>query len=271
MRSAVRYAAAGLVLLAILPTAAASPDLTVDTSANWAGYTASARPGRPERFTRVTGSWRVPGVACRPGESSASSAWVGLGGHEPESRALEQIGTDSDCTAAGRATTYAWYELIPALSVRLRLVVRPGDALTASVGLDGSGTKVRLELENRTRGTRFAKEVGFSRVDLASAEWIVEAPSLCGRLTCHPVPLANFGAVRFTRATATLAGHTGAIHDPAWTLTRTRLVPGVDDEVGLGGPRPETGVSSSAAGAAPGVLGPDGRSFRIVWQPNPGL
>ena len=45
-----------------------------------------------------------------------------------------------------------------------------------------------------------------------SAEWIVEAPSVVGSISS----LANFGAVTFTNASATINGVTGPINDSAW-------------------------------------------------------
>jgi Peptidase A4 family len=264
-------AAVATVLVVGSPAASGSSAWSTEISANWAGYVVSGLDPRAA-FTHVTGTWKVPAVKCRAGSGvSVSAVWVGLGGHEPYSVSLEQIGTDSDCSAAGRASYYAWYELIPAPSVRLRLAVRPGDTITASVGPNAAGTKVRLELKNRTRGRGVTKLAVMSTIDLSSAEWIVEAPSLCGRFTCHPMPLANFGSVTFTQATASLDGRAGTIQGSEWTAIRTLLVPGGDDDVFLGGPRPETGTSSSTAGAVPGLPSANGRSFRIVWQANSGL
>ena len=44
--------------------------------------------------------------------------WVGLGGYSLTSGELEQIGTEADCDAHGRASYYVWYELVPADPVR---------------------------------------------------------------------------------------------------------------------------------------------------------
>ena len=51
-----------------------------------------------------------------------------------------------------------------------------------------------------------------SNPDISSAEWIAEAPSTCsqGLSSCTPLPLADFGTVQFTSASATTTdGHTG--------------------------------------------------------------
>ena len=54
----------------------------------------------------------------------------------------------------------------------------------------------------------------------SSAEWIVEAPSdSAGNL-----PLADFGSVAFTNATATIDGVTGPISNAAWQSPRIDMV-----------------------------------------------
>ena len=55
-----------------------------------------------------------------------AAIWVGLGGYTVGSNALEQTGTAADCNGAGKATYYAWYELVPASSVTLKLKIFPG-------------------------------------------------------------------------------------------------------------------------------------------------
>ena len=49
----------------------------------------------------VLGTWAVPMVQCAKGETSASAAWVGIGGdytYKGGSESLYQDGTDSNCT-----------------------------------------------------------------------------------------------------------------------------------------------------------------------------
>ena len=61
----------------------------------------------PELYSRMACS------GCRSaGSATYSSVWVGLGGYAQTSRALEQIGTEADCSAAGQATYSAWFEVV---------------------------------------------------------------------------------------------------------------------------------------------------------------
>ena len=53
---------------------------------------------------------------------AAAAFWVGLGGYNANSQALEQAGTASDCDAtSGEPSYYAWYELVPDPSVTTKL------------------------------------------------------------------------------------------------------------------------------------------------------
>src|SRR4051794_22864750 len=103
--------AATVASLAAVPAAEAATDTS--TSANWAGY---AVHGSGVKFRRVSATWTVPSIDCSTGGDSWSAHWVGLGGFSESAPALEQVGTDADCTASGRATYSAWYELVPAAS-----------------------------------------------------------------------------------------------------------------------------------------------------------
>src|SRR5437763_11193196 len=128
-----------LAVLVALGTLAAAPSALADTtdSTNWAGY-AIQRPG--VGFRSVQASWTQPGVSCRPGSDTYSSYWVGLGGYNSDSPALEQIGTELDCTKSGRTSSTAWYETVPAPSYPIFRSVRPGDQMTASVVVQGHST-----------------------------------------------------------------------------------------------------------------------------------
>jgi hypothetical protein len=100
-------------------------------SPGWAGFVVR-RP--EERFVEVEGTWTQPYVTCnRPGTSAAF--WVGLGGAERDSRALEQIGTSTDCSDRYLPYDSAWYELFPAPAVDIPFAVRPGDRLYARVAV----------------------------------------------------------------------------------------------------------------------------------------
>src|SRR3954468_5729273 len=164
-----------LAALAAAPTAPAAAAATAETSSNWAGYAVS-KSG--VKYRRVSATWIQKPVDCSAAGRTFSAYWVGLGGLSESSQALEQIGTDADCTSGGRATYSAWYELVPAAAVDIRsLPVRAGDKLAATGDLRGH--TVNLRLTNVTRKQTFKKPLTAAQVDVSSAEWIVEAPSLC--------------------------------------------------------------------------------------------
>ena len=182
----------------------------------------------PASFSGASGTWVQPAAKC--GTSAATSGptssafWVGLGGNSEASQALEQLGTEADCTATGTTRYFAWYELVPAPSHQIKMVVEPGDRIAASVNV--SGSEVTLTLKNVTRGTSFAHVFTKQNLDTGSAEWIAEAPSLCSGSDCRETALTDFGKVAFSQASATVDGHTGTISDPAWTTTALQLVSG---------------------------------------------
>jgi hypothetical protein len=223
-------------------------------SSNWAGYAVTGRS-----FRRVSGAWTVSAQSCTGGEASYSAAWVGLGGYSPTSRALEQIGTEADCSSSGRVTYSAWSELVPANARTIKMKVRPGDRISASV--DVTGNQVVLRLRNLTRGTSSTRTARMSAPDVSSAEWIVEAPSGCdSNGSCQELPLGDFGTVRFTQAQATTtAGHAGTIRDAAWSTTK--LILSQDGSSGRG----FAGVSSQR-GALASALASAGGSFAVSYD-----
>ena len=124
--------------------------------------------------------------------------------------------------ADGSAEYYAWYELVPAAPVKLDLAIKPGDHISAKV--DVSGTNVTVSLTDQTSGQSTTKTLQMDNPDTSSAEWIAEAPSACdGSGGCQPLPLADFGTVQFTSATATANGHTGTISDSDWSAQPVAL------------------------------------------------
>lgn len=239
-------------------------------SSNWSGYVAmdSAAGGQQTTgslsFTDVAGSWIQPKLTCSVGEIGAAAFWVGLGGSQDSSPALEQIGTEGDCNRKGKATYAAWYEFVPAGPVAVALKVRPGDRMTGAVLV--SGTRTTVTLKNLTTRKRFSKTFGaVSPLDTTSAEWIAEAPSLCssnGR--CTVVPLPNFGVASFTGSTAVANGHPGTIADSSWSSVPVALAPDSSAPT-------SAGLQANVHGAAPSPLSADGRSFAVSWQKTPSV
>jgi hypothetical protein len=247
-------ALAAMLALAGAPARAGAASWAT-TSSNWAGYAAS-QPG--VSFRRVSATWTAPQAHCASGGRRYSAAWVGLGGLHSTARALEQVGTEADC-AGGKGYSSAWYELVPDAPVELDLAVRPGDTISAAVTVEGH--VVKLFIANRTRGTSFTRRLTAARVDVSSADWIVEAPSACGdNGGCRALPLADFGTTPFAAARATSAtGHAGTITDPAWSAVAITLTPGR----GPGSMRsaPDAGAGS----AAPADLSPAGDAFTVSY------
>ena len=233
-------------MLVLTLGAAAAPAALAKTtkSTNWAGY-AVHRAG--VSFRQVSAGWTQPSATCTAGRPSYSSAWVGLGGYSPTSDALEQIGTELDCNAAGKVVSTAWYELVPAPSKTIALVVQPGDAMHATVTV--TGHRVVVELDDLTSHQSFRKVLRSAAIDVSSAEWIVEAPSQCiSQYSCQALPLANFGSMTFDSASAVASDGTfGTIAGGDWTRTKIKLTAGAQRLI-------VTRNSSDSAGtAAPSV------------------
>jgi hypothetical protein len=239
--------------LAVAPAAALADTAT---SSNWAGY-AVHRNG--VRFTRVTGAWKQPNATCTRGNPTFSAMWIGLGGFSLTSNALEQIGTEVDCTSSGRVSSTAWYELVPAPSRNINLRVRPGDSMSASVTV--VGRRVTVSLVNQTMHTSYQHTFTTSSIDVTSAEWIVEAPSECySNNSCQTLPLANFGMAGFTQARAkTVSGRTGSISSSAWGATKIVLQPS--------GRRFVTNGGGTMGAANPSGLTAGGSAFKVAFAP----
>ena len=233
-----------------MPAASAGSSL----SQNWSGYAVHGAT-----FQRASASWRQPRPICPPGQTRYSAMWVGLGGYSLTSAALEQVGTELDCVR-GRIASSAWYELVPEPSQTLRLHVRPGDLLTASV--TAVGANVTVAITDVTRRHSFQRTLLATSLDVSSAEWILEAPSACvaGTAFCRTLPLADFRHARFSNAHAELAGGgIGAIVSSAWK--RTMIV------LGAGG---MTFVSNGNGAVAVGTARPSrlthsGSSFGVTY------
>ncbi|HMJ33174.1 MAG TPA: G1 family glutamic endopeptidase [Baekduia sp.] len=247
-------------LLAFAVPAEAGAATHYATSSNWAGYVVG-KPG--VRFHSVAGTWVQPAATCTPGARRYSAYWIGIGGYHAKTHALEQIGTQADCSSTGEPFYSAWYELVPAGPVDVHLKVRPGDKMSAHVTVS-HGT-VRFRLANLTLGTVFTAREPARHLDVKTAEWIVEAPSNCGTGACHTLPLADFGTAGFANARATnTAGRTGPIADPAWSATAVSLSPEAGDSspanLAVGGP---------AASATPGALSANGDAFTVSYAGAP--
>jgi hypothetical protein len=246
-----------LTLMTAAAFAIAAPSAFADvvSSSNWAGY-AVHRAGI--RFTTVLATWTQPSAQCSAGHRTYSALWVGLGGYNASSDALEQIGTEVDCTVLGRVSSTAWYELVPAASRGISMKVRPGDQMLATVTV--TGNRVVLALQDTTTHRSFSRTFHPSSIDVSSAEWIVEAPSECmSNNTCRTLPLANFGSASFGSAQAqAVGGHSGAIADSFWDWTQIKLNPTGRRFISYNG--------NGTGAAVPSSLSAQGNSFSVAYS-----
>ena len=227
---------------------------TNSTSTNWSGYAVTGGT-----FTDVKGSWTQPAANCSSAtaspvhgkgnghgngngggsgksQSSYSSFWVGLDGYS--SSTVEQTGTDADCSGT-TPVYYGWYEFYPAFPINFSNPVSPGDTINAEVSV--SGGTVTITLQDASQGWTQRATQSSAGYALSSAEWVAEAPS-----SGQVLPLANFGTVNFSNASATSGSKKGSIS--AFTYDPMTMV-----------------TSSGQTKAAPSGLGSGGSSFSVTW------
>lgn len=254
---AVRIAAALAVSAAALAASGVAAAATA-VSSNWAGYAVTGTS-----YSTVSASWTQPAADCavRTTSITASAFWVGLGGDATSSEALEQAGTEADCSATGAARYSAWYELVPAASVRLPLTLSPGDRISARVEVEGQ--TVRLEVADLTTGETASRTLTLASPDVSSAEWIAEAPATLTPMGAEVLPLTDFDRVAFSDARATsTGGHTGLISDADWAASRIAL------ETSDGGPGSfgRFAAELNTLEAVPSALQSAGAAFSVSWQ-----
>ena len=206
MRRSVRFAllaattAAAAAAAISLPQASAAPSATpaarvgstlkvlhgthfnARTSGNWFGYVQGTleKAGNPT-FHKISGTWKVPTATQHvAGQAANSSTWVGIGGGCVDQgctvpdNTLIQAGTEQDVSAGGAASYYAWYEIIPAPSLRTNLVVHAGDKITCTI-VEGAPGVWKITLKNLTTGGKFTTTLPYSSSYL-TAEWVDETP-----------------------------------------------------------------------------------------------
>ncbi|MHB1538551.1 MAG: G1 family glutamic endopeptidase [Solirubrobacteraceae bacterium] len=240
----------------------ASATFAHGVSANWSGYVAT-RTTVSDKYRRVAGSWTQPRGRCASGTSTYSAIWVGLGGFANGVQALEQTGSEVDCTGKGRALYSAWFELVPASPVELPLRIHPGDRLNASVAVDGATVIMQVRDLTTGKGRTVLRRMRNPGPDLTSAEWIVEAPSACTAIdVCRTLPLTNFGSVAFSNASATTEqGARTPIVNDGYEVTVLQLRDSA--------PARQAGRGREAAvlaGADPSELLAGASTFTVSWQ-----
>ena len=142
--------------------------------------------------------------------------------------------------------------------VKLGLNVIPGDHVSGKVTVNGS--QVTVSLSDQTSGAAMTRTLSMSNPDTSTAEWIAEAPSSCDQTSeCQPLPLADFGNVSFTGASATAGGHTGSISDSQWMSSQVALNGGADEGPGFV-------VAQTSTAAQPSSLSTDGSAFSVAYS-----
>ena len=166
-------------------------------TSNWSGQ--MAVPPSGQSFTKVTANFIVPSVSISDRESY-SSTWIGLGGFYTNK--LIQAGTAQHKLSSGATQYYTWWEILPDPEQRItNIAVYPGDKFYVHISWDSSRSSATFFIENVTRSQYSSFSTSFttsSDYDGSSAEWIVERPSVGGRIS----PLARFGTVDFTSSYA---------------------------------------------------------------------
>jgi|GEM_PF-3107972 len=183
-RAGLRYLHHALAGTAPAPKQAWSP--------NWSGYVLTGG-----HYTHVSASWVQPAVKCSAAPSGHSAFWTGLDGWSFYSHTVEQVGTEAYCSH-GRPTYFAWYDAWPKpkfFYFSRYSPVWPGDRIFASVTADRNGRFTLIVADPREGWVR-KSSVTLRTAKLATAEVIAEAPG--DYVTHRPVPLADFGTVRFT-------------------------------------------------------------------------
>jgi Peptidase A4 family len=203
-------------------------NITSSDSLNWAGY-ALSRTG--VTFTAVRATFFVPYLNCAQSPGRAlSSEWVGLDGFVGHAETVEQGGIAANCSAAGKASYFGWYEMFPRAEVRASLPVMAGDSVTVSVTYDPASTDFRISIVDNTRGAAFSVRRGCPRERVHrrlvrclrnSAEVIGEAPVVASGKRLVIAHLADYGAISFAGISVTDGlGARGSILSSHWNATK---------------------------------------------------
>jgi hypothetical protein len=180
-----------------------------DQSWNWSGYALTGGP-----FTSVRGTFTVPSL-LRYDPGSTMSEWVGLDGFADHS--LVQAGVNEVPESPSTFLVQPWWQVLPSLETPITdLAVRPGDRVTVLI-IGRAPGEWKISLADDTTGASFVTDQ-FRAIRASSAEWIVEALTVNGRLT----PLAPYApAVSFSGLHST-----GPTHG-VWRLVLQRVGPAV--------------------------------------------
>lgn len=180
--------------------------LHANQSANWSGYDQGLLE-RGTTFHEVSATWVVPTATQHlAGQEEHSATWVGIGGGCIDASCLLtdptliQAGTEQDVDAGGRASYYAWWEIIPLPSVTVPLAVAPGQTVRVEVAESFVPELWQISIRNLSTGTGWSTLVPYPST-YATAEWIVETPVVLGAGGVGTATLPSLSTVVFDGAT----------------------------------------------------------------------
>lgn len=197
-------------------------------SLNWSGY---AMNRHKVAFSSVSATFFVPFLNCvkSPGVT-LSSAWAGLDGFVGRPDSVEQVGIAANCSATGKASYSAWFEMFPRPETSIPASIHAGDSVTVQVAFRPSDQVFSLKLTDNTRGEHFARyrrcpdvRAGGRRVRCPrnSAEVIAEAPATSTGKRVIIAHLSDYGAISFAGVSIIDgAGKGGGIVSAHWNATK---------------------------------------------------
>jgi hypothetical protein len=226
----------------------------IAVSPNWSGYVSSAPSVNDGSFNQVSAEWTEPRVTC-PRKNAWTLFWVGFDGWPATDGTVEQGGTSARCLN-GVAQYSAFYEMWPTQAVTTTFPINALDTIEASVAYSSSTGVFTITVTDVTTGaSRTEYPTCPTSCSRTSAEWIAESPSHFG--TDSWFPLADYGTVRFTSATATNdQGASGPISfTPTWSAS------GIERRAGGAKPKAEVSALWNAGTTS---------TFSDTWQPSRG-
>jgi Peptidase A4 family len=188
---------------------AAGPHGTVQTSKsnNWFGFNQGALAGHTTLYHSITADWTVPRARQHANaQAESSSDWIGIGGGCVDTGCavtdptLIQTGTEQDVASNGATSYSAWWEVIPGPSFPIKMRIRPGDRIHASITeLVPASNLWAITIHDLTRRESHTLRVPYTSTQ-DSAEWIEETPLILGA-NAGFAALPELTSPRFDRAT----------------------------------------------------------------------
>jgi hypothetical protein len=162
-------------------------------SSNWSGYALTTTSS--SRYTGITANWTVP--SARPSRKATySAAWVGIDGFNNSS--LIQTGTEQDYYN-GSAHYVAWWTT-SAQGFAEQPIAKPvsaSDPMTATISGTGTSWTITIADNSSSHAWSFTEGPITYTGPGTSAEWIMEAPTVGGRIAT----LANYSTFVFDSGT----------------------------------------------------------------------